>query len=65
MATLLERLTPEFKIQLESLDLESKEIVTNILVSENYFVELKLRECYQLMILLNLGSLDKVINLFK
>jgi hypothetical protein len=65
METLLERLTPEFKTKLDSLDLETKEIVTNILVSEKYFVELKLRECYQLMLLLDLGSLDKVISLFK
>lgn len=64
METLLNRLTPEWKSNLDSLDLESRLIITDILNSEKYFVELKLRECMQLMILFNLSSLDKVIHLF-
>lgn len=65
MSTLLNRLDPKFMQELELMEQPQKAIVIQILNSEKYFVELKLRECFQLQIFFNLKSINEVINLFE
>jgi hypothetical protein len=64
METLLTRLKPEFQERLNLLELTRKELIENILSSERYFSELKLKDACDLALHLNLSSISDVLNIF-
>jgi len=64
MKTLLTRLKPEFQERLNLLESTRKELIENILSSESYFSELKLKDACDLTLHLNLSSISDVLNIF-
>jgi hypothetical protein len=64
METLLTRLKTEFQVKLNLLDKPKKELIENILSSESYFSELKLKDACDLTLHLNLSSISDVLNIF-
>jgi hypothetical protein len=62
METLLKRLKPEFKLQLETM--EHSQNVIDILDCQFSWTKLEFQQVIKLMIYFDLSSLDKVVYLF-
>jgi len=63
METLLKRLKPEFKLQLETM--EHSQNAIDILNCQTSWTKLEFQQAIKLMIYFDLSSLDKVVYLFE
>jgi hypothetical protein len=62
MSTLLSRIKPEFLEKIQQS--ENPLLIFEILNSQKYWIELTLKQTLDLMLFLNLKSIEEVINIF-
>jgi hypothetical protein len=63
MSTLLSRIKPEFLEKIQQS--ENPLVIFEILNSQKYWIELTLKQTLDLMLFLNLKSIEEVINIFE
>ena len=63
MKTLLSRIKPEIAEQIQQMP--NPLLAYDILNSQNYWTELTLKQSFDLMLLLNLNTIEQVINIFE
>ena len=63
MSTLLSRIKPEFLEKIQQS--ENPLVIFEILNSQKYWIELTLKQTFDLLLFLNLKSFEEVINIFE